>query len=267
MPLYTQKLISYNPNYTALDFPPTTYRENTKFQARLPGATAVEEIVKKTTEGAKVYANNMVRVDPDVQKINKFFPTVAKELENKRELVPTETDTNNDTVRSVVNDKNEDEDIFEEDAHMTEEITDKNNELIPNIVIDEADEEVLGSSVVNEPSEAIKHMPDRWKGYTAADQANATYIDPKESFKTRTFKYERIETKLTSVKQLRLDVENKCNSNLREILANLIFIACIDCHKSLIQHSTKLYLCDTTRLSYVYLVFLTVEYYQNVSST
>ncbi|KAL0860969.1 hypothetical protein ABMA27_009500 [Loxostege sticticalis] len=217
-------------------------------QARLPGATAVEEIVKKTTEGAKVYANNMVRVDPDVQKINKFFPTVAKELENKRELVPSETDTNNDTVRSVVNDKNEDEDIFEEDA-LTEEITDKNNGLIPNIVIDEADEEVLESSVVNEPSEAIKHMPDRWKGYTAADQANATYIDPKESFKTRTFKYERIETKLTSVKQLRLDVENKCNSNLREILANLIFIACIDCHKSLIQHSTKLYLCDTTRLS------------------
>lgn len=206
--------------------------------------------MKKTTEGAKVYANNMVRVNPDVQKINKFFPTVVRELENKTDLITTEADSkNNDEAEDTVND--EIKDLFEEDASMTEEIPDNNKE-IPDIVIDDAEEDVLENSIINEPSEAVKKMPDRWKAHTAADQANATYIDPKESFKTRTFKYERIETKLTSVKQLRMDVENKCNSNLREILANLIFIACIDCHKSLIQHSTKLYLCDTTRLTYVF---------------
>ncbi|XP_028175172.1 DNA mismatch repair protein Mlh1 [Ostrinia furnacalis] len=214
-------------------------------QARLPGATAVEEIVKKTTEGAKVYANNMVRVNPDVQKINKFFPTIVKEPENREKVDVTDKNVEN---RVQNNEKIEDEDLFEEDVSMAEEIPNLSKE-IPNIVIDEANEDVLESSIVNEPSEAVKKMPDRWKAHTAADQANATYIDPKESFKTRTFKYERIETKLSSVKQLRIDVENKCNTNLREILANLIFIACIDCHKSLIQHSTKLYLCDTTRLT------------------
>lgn len=173
-----------------------------------------------------MYANNMVRVKPDVQKIDKFFPTLSKLNETEKVL-------------------EKEEDIFEEDEVQEE--SDRQNK-ISNIVIEDSQSDVLDNSIVNEPTETNK-LPDRWKAHTAADQANSTYIDPKESFKTRTFKYERIETKLTSVKQLRLDVEKKCNSNLREILANLIFIACIDCHKSLIQHSTKLYLCDTTRLT------------------
>ncbi|CAG9794785.1 unnamed protein product [Diatraea saccharalis] len=205
-------------------------------QARLPGATAVEENVKKTTEGARVYANNMVRVNADVQKIDKFFPTTTKVVESK------------------LNKPRDEDDIFAEDEekqidHDIESVTKVVQEFKKPDAVEEKGTELLDSSLVNEPNECVKIIPDRWKATTAADQANATYIDPKESFKTRTFKYERIETKLTSVKQLRLDVENKCNKNLREILANLIFIACIDIHKSLIQHSTKLYLCDTTKLT------------------
>ncbi|KAJ8715614.1 hypothetical protein PYW07_010096 [Mythimna separata] len=186
-------------------------------QARLPGATMVEEIVKKTTDTAKANPSYMVRVNSDVQKIDKFFPTVTK---------PNET---------IVN-----------DSEMNIEV-ERNTTEPPKIVVDSVqDDEILENSIVDEPKTENK---EKYKTHTALDQANLSYIDPKESFKTRTFKYERIETKLTSVKQLRLEVENNCNSNLREILANLIFIACIDCHKSLIQHSTKLYLCDTTRFA------------------
>lgn len=179
------------------------------FQARLPGATAIEEIVKKTTDSTKVNPSYMVRVNSDVQKIEKFFPTIAK------------------------------------DVH-TEEENNTNNLSVPEIVMDEVRNEIT-NSLVEEPNNVDKS--EKWKVHTAIDQANITYIDPKESFKTRTFKYERVETRLTSVKQLRLEVERNCNSNLREILANLIFIACIDCHKSLIQHSTRLYLCDTTKFA------------------
>lgn len=190
------------------------------FQARLPGATMVEEIIKKTTDTAKVNPSYMVRVTSDVQKIDKFFPTVTK---------PNET---------VVSDS---EMVIEEGKN------EGNNTKVPKIVVDSAqDDDILENSIVEEPKTENK---EKYKTHTALDQANLSYIDPKESFKTRTFKYERVETKLTSVKQLRLDVENKCNYNLREILANLIFIACIDSHKSLIQHSTKLYLCDTTRFA------------------
>ncbi|KAL4708568.1 hypothetical protein ACJJTC_014176 [Scirpophaga incertulas] len=236
-------------------------------QARLPGATAVEDIVKKTTDGAKVYANNMVRVDSDLQKLDKFFPAIAKKVEesdkdlfedDSEDLIPNIITEKDETINfakpNVEEVKNFNPNIIAEKDETinlpkpnAEEVKDTTNK-VSDVVMDEQND-IINNSLVNEPNEAIYKMPDRWKLKTAPDQADASYIDPKESFKTRTFKYERIETKLTSVKQLRLDVENNCNMNLREILANLIFIACIDCHKSLIQHSTKLYLCDTTRLA------------------
>ncbi|XP_045540040.1 DNA mismatch repair protein Mlh1 [Papilio machaon] len=186
-------------------------------QARLPGATMVDEIIKKTTDGAKIYAKDLVRVSSDTQKIDKFFQIASKRNENE---------TNN----------------AKETEKIVSEIKDK-----PIVQINDETSDILENSLIEEPKE-IKGK-EKWNLHTAVDQANITYIDPKESFKTRTFKYERVETKLTSVKQLRMDVENNCNMNLREILANLIFIACIDCHQSLIQHSTKLYLCNTTKLT------------------
>ncbi|XP_047539749.1 DNA mismatch repair protein Mlh1 [Vanessa atalanta] len=185
-------------------------------QARLPGATMVEEIVKKTTEGAKVYAKDLVRVDSDTQKIDKFFRTVSK----SETTIEQATDTHKETI--------------------------KIDQDIQDTVLEGAEDD-LNNSLFLEPSESKSKPEGNVK--TAVVDSNITYIDPKESFKTRTFQYERVETKLTSVKQLRLDVENNCNMNLREILANLIFIACIDSQRSLIQHSTKLYLCDTTRLT------------------
>ncbi|XP_048486504.1 DNA mismatch repair protein Mlh1 [Plutella xylostella] len=195
-------------------------------QARLPGATMVDEIVKKTTDAARVNPNNMVRVSADTQKIDKFFHTKTKPPDTD-ESKPMEVEQNDDENRNVNT------------------VTD---EIEKATVIDkENNEDTLEQSLIHEPNEQNK-IPDRWKSYTS-DQGNITYIDPKESFKTRTFKYERVETKLTSVKQLRMDVESKCNMNLREILANLIYIGFIDLSKSLIQHSTKLYLCDTTRLT------------------
>lgn len=200
------------------------------FQARLPGATKVEEIVKKTTDGAKVYAKDLVRVDSDAQKLDKFFRTVQK---------PT------NVVESNV---------------VTDEIpADVEMEDIQDIVLEKQVDD-LENSIISEPNE-YKSNTDRIK--PAVLDSNISYIDPKESFKTRTFQYERVETKLTSVKQLRLDVENNCNMNLREILANLIFIACIDSHRSLIQHSTKLYLCDTTRITYVFSSFI-IDSYESI---
>lgn len=176
-------------------------------QARLPGATMVEDILKPIE--SKVNPSNMVRVSSDMQKIDKFFPALTK------------TDSSEGLI---------DKEVIEQQVDDVETETNKPNE-----------------SVYEEPLEKVKKSD--VKMYTSTEYANISYIDPKESFKTRTFQYERVETKLTSIKQLRMDVERRCNNNLREILANLIFIGCIDIHKSLIQHSTKLYLCDTTRLT------------------
>lgn len=219
-------------------------------QARLPGATMVEDIVKKTTDGAKVYANSMVRVRSDTQKIDKFFPAKSAADHNYKPTGTAIDTSKTETVYEVKTDAaNPEIEINESTTNI--QATNK----IPNILIDDIDVDKAQATFLmeeeNREQRVVEEKRDKWtdKGNPNPDNANLTFIDPKESFKTRTFKYERVETKLTSVKQLRLAVENKCNLNLREILANFSFIACIDCHKSLIQHSTKLYLCDTTKLT------------------
>ncbi|GBP40156.1 DNA mismatch repair protein Mlh1 [Eumeta japonica] len=198
--------------------------------ARLPGATIVEDILHKPVEGGRVYANNMVRVSSDTQKIDKFFKSLPKE-------------------KHLVMDVNKDVD---ESSDLQEESKSAVNDAVLRKDIGEAASSGtkinLDDTLFQESLEAEKSPPDKWKS-CAVNQNNISFIDPKESFKTRCFNYERIETKLTSVKQLRMSVENKCNTALREIVANMIFIGCIDLHKSLIQYSTKLYLCDTTKLT------------------
>ncbi|XP_068625535.1 DNA mismatch repair protein Mlh1 [Battus philenor] len=210
-------------------------------QARLPGATMVDEIIKKTTDGAKVYAKDLVRVSSDTQKIDKFFQVASKRIDDETTKNATNTKLPLDNELPVT-DKPEDNIDKTNDA--------PNDTRQPDVIVQdtENDSDVLESSLVNEPKQKSK-SDEKWNLNTGTDHANITYIDPKESFKTRSFKHERVETKLTSVKQLRVDVESKCSTNLREILANLIFIACIDCNQSLIQHSTKLYLCNTTKLT------------------
>ncbi|XP_045780420.1 DNA mismatch repair protein Mlh1 [Maniola jurtina] len=276
-------------------------------QARLPGATMVDEIVRKTTDGAKVYAKDLVRVDSDTQKIDKFFRVANKQTDrpqtNKTDLTKdyiaviddasdrNELDRRKETNRTTNTEANVpmDVDIFEEnneptnkeittprfvfededhlndiensvkEPNKTNNINTEPNNKNPIDLIDlespskepnnknPKDMDYLDSSLVSEPNKN-NYPKHNWKS-VAVENENISYIDPKESFKTRTFKYERVETKLTSVKQLRYRVENTCSMNLREILANLIFIACIDCNRSLIQHSTKLYLCETSRLT------------------
>ncbi|KOB75268.1 DNA mismatch repair protein Mlh1, partial [Operophtera brumata] len=271
-------------------------------ESKLLSCNSTRVLYTQTTEGAgsRVYANSMVRVDADLQKIDKFFPAITKVTENNNnrseriKITHTEandvTEQNNHTKRVELTDngKENDEtdqinyakrieytrngtvnggdgtdkinrskrieftrnDTENEKTDIVNEAFNKITDLPTDVEMTEADiineTEHINSSIVQEPKDTNK-ITDRWK--INSDQGNLSYIDPKESFKTRKFQYERVETKLTSIKQLRLDIENSCNMNLREILANLIFIACIDCHKSLIQHSTKLYLCDTTKLT------------------
>lgn len=214
-------------------------------QARLPGASFVEETTTKP-EGNKIYANNMVRVSADTQKIDKFFHTVTKPPENN-----LQTENKQEDDESVIDDSTESVENHQQDAENEQNDEEMREKVIQSITEQKEDNLLLDESLIQEPSEIVTKMPEKWKAHAPVAQANVSYIDPKESFKTRTFKYERVETKLTSVKQLRMKVESNCNINLREILANLIFIGSVSLQQSLIQNSTKLYLCDTVRLMYV----------------
>lgn len=184
----------------------------------------------------------MVRVSADTQKINKFFTAVAK---------PQENNDDKDTDHGV-RVKNNTDGVLERVQNIVESEEDTQPQVAEAIqpFADQAEEnsQPAEESLIEEPSERLNNMTEKWKTHTALDQANITHIDPKESFKTRTFQYERVETKLTSVKKLRMDIESSCNMKLREVLANLIFIGSVSLNQSLIQYSTKLYLCDTLML-------------------
>uniref|UniRef100_A0AAY4DZM5 DNA mismatch repair protein Mlh1 C-terminal domain-containing protein n=1 Tax=Denticeps clupeoides TaxID=299321 RepID=A0AAY4DZM5_9TELE len=55
--------------------------------------------------------------------------------------------------------------------------------------------------------------------------------------------------KLTSIKELREEITENTHKGLQELLQNLSFVGCVNPQWSLVQHHTKLYLLNTTRLS------------------
>lgn len=48
--------------------------------------------------------------------------------------------------------------------------------------------------------------------------------------------------------ELRQEMENKTHSILRELFSQHVFVGCIDTTRALLQHSTKLYLCNTKKI-------------------
>lgn len=67
-----------------------------------------------------------------------------------------------------------------------------------------------------------------------------------KSYSVNNFKHE---VKLTSILKLRKNIEDECHEGLRNILANLTFVGCIDQTSALIQSGVNLYICNTRKLA------------------
>ncbi|XP_066903081.1 DNA mismatch repair protein Mlh1 [Halyomorpha halys] len=63
-----------------------------------------------------------------------------------------------------------------------------------------------------------------------------------DTSRTEENNHKRREIKLTSVLTLKSNVENECNLAVRDIVANITYVGCIDPNSVLVQHSTNLYL-------------------------
>lgn len=70
-----------------------------------------------------------------------------------------------------------------------------------------------------------------------------------KQFKSYSVNKFRHEIKLTSILKLRKEVEDECHEGLRNILANLTFVGCIDQTSALIQSGVNLYICNTKKLA------------------
>ncbi|XP_017061507.1 DNA mismatch repair protein Mlh1 [Drosophila ficusphila] len=67
---------------------------------------------------------------------------------------------------------------------------------------------------------------------------------PDRSFRVTAAKKTR-EVRLSSVLDMRQRVERQCSVQLRSTLKNMVYVGCVDERRSLFQHETRLYLCNT----------------------
>lgn len=63
--------------------------------------------------------------------------------------------------------------------------------------------------------------------------------------------------------QLRKDIEENCHVALRELVMEHVFVGCVDVHRALVQHNTKLYMCNTKGLMQELFYQLILYHFQN----
>ncbi|XP_035982412.1 DNA mismatch repair protein Mlh1 [Fundulus heteroclitus] len=80
------------------------------------------------------------------------------------------------------------------------------------------------------------------------EEAAAAVGDDKEGL-TAAATPRRRQIKLTSIRELRAEITENTHKGLQEMLQKHSFVGCVDPQWTLIQHRTKLYLLDTTKLS------------------
>ena len=77
----------------------------------------------------------------------------------------------------------------------------------------------------------------------AMEEGDVEKASSKASTSTKTV------VELTSVRDLRQEVANDCSPECRAIIAGHTFVGCVDRKQALVQHSTRLYLVNTTTLT------------------
>uniref|UniRef100_A0A674AS93 MutL homolog 1, colon cancer, nonpolyposis type 2 (E. coli) n=1 Tax=Salmo trutta TaxID=8032 RepID=A0A674AS93_SALTR len=187
-------------------------------QTLLPGLSVSTSEGKSssnsTGDSERVYAHQMVRTDSRAQKLDAFLQPASK-------LAPTPTANPNGQSRGEPVTTNDMEEM--DNAEILE-------EQVPG-----ATDDGEGTSL-NTPADLPRKRPragqdEEQEDLTAAATARRRAI------------------KLSSVKELRDDIAEHAHKGLQEMLQNHSFVGCVNPQWTLIQHHTKLYLLNTTKLS------------------
>ncbi|XP_021462615.2 DNA mismatch repair protein Mlh1 [Oncorhynchus mykiss] len=187
-------------------------------QTLLPGLSVSTSEGKSssnsTGDSERVYAHQMVRTDSRAQKLDAFLQPASK-------LASTPTANPNGQSRGEPVTTNDMEEM--DNAEILE-------EQAPG-----ATEDGEGTSR-NTPADLPRKRP-------RAGQ------DKEQEDLTAAATTRRRAIKLSSVKELRDDIAEHAHKGLQEMLQNHSFVGCVNPQWTLIQHHTKLYLLNTTKLS------------------
>ncbi|KYQ52073.1 DNA mismatch repair protein Mlh1 [Trachymyrmex zeteki] len=212
-------------------------------QARLPKADitkeVLEEVLPEYNKGnsdklKKIHAKEMIRTDSSDQKLDKFNFTIH--FEQHEEVDDPEdkpVDVIADRARKQVYQYFGNRDIIENAKKDSE----KKKEQTLN-----TDDNQKGEGSICNVSQS-ERLPAETN--TSADESPKST----QQFKSYSVNNFRHEVKLTSILKLRKDVEDECHEGLRNILANLTFVGCIDQTSALIQSGVNLYICNTRKLT------------------
>ncbi|KAG9274816.1 DNA mismatch repair protein Mlh1 isoform X2 [Astyanax mexicanus] len=190
-------------------------------QTLLPGLSASVSEVKASSSssaepGERVYAHQMVRTDSKAQKLDAFLQPVSKPASVT--ITATTASTASPPAPAQPTAEPEDSEMLE----VLEEVeTDASKDL----------------QVDCEPVQS--ETPPRKRAHVDEDKAELTAACTPR----------RRVIKLSSIKELRSEITDQTHKGLQEMLQNHSFVGCVNPQWSLIQHHTKLYLLNTSKLS------------------
>ncbi|KAA0718271.1 DNA mismatch repair protein [Triplophysa tibetana] len=187
-------------------------------QTLLPGLSASAGVAKASGSSAdpqeRVYAHQMVRTDSKAQKLDAFLQPSTSTTAAKSRSEKTSSPSKHA------------EDVIElDDSEMLDAV------------------EVLEPSINDEPKTDAQHPPED------APPSKRPHVDEGKKDLTAAALPRRRIIKLTSIKELREDIEEKTHKGLQELLQNHSFVGSVNPQWTLVQHQTKLYLLNTTKLS------------------
>ncbi|CAH0559362.1 unnamed protein product [Brassicogethes aeneus] len=243
-------------------------------QAKLP--TAPTETFDLKDEKSKkndgfVHPKDFVRTDTNMQKIEKFFGPAGKKVDYtakrkeeaetaNKDVSLTEEDFNRHHEGFIERNENFENLLLERTVVEERKIEDKIRQPIGDVLkedgcvkISEVFEETnLEEEIPNEDGSMEKRLEEKIKCLGATKHKSNDNLN----FIAR---LERVETKLTSILELRQEIEDDCHKMLRETFAQLVYVGAVDTKLALIQFNTKLLLCNTRtileELFYQYILY------------
>ncbi|XP_070696869.1 DNA mismatch repair protein Mlh1 [Pempheris klunzingeri] len=194
-------------------------------QTLLPGLSVSGGGEVKSSSAAaesseRVYAHQMVRTDCRAQKLDAFLQPKEKPPPDPEPAGPSSTEP--------VTKATQPDAVEVDDADMLE-VLDEPGAEVPKDGKDNAD--AVQRKRPRKEHQQQQQQEEEDEDLTAAETPKRRVI------------------KLTSIKELRTEIPENTHTGLQEMLQNHSFVGCVNPQWTLIQHHTKLYLLNTTKLS------------------
>ncbi|CAN9500004.1 unnamed protein product [Ophioblennius macclurei] len=189
------------------------------------GGSEVKASNAATEPSERVYAHQMVRTDCRAQKLDAFLQPKEKPLPPPPEPAgpsssgETEMETETETRTVEMDDA--------DDMEMLEALADQ-EEKAP----EGGEDGSSGAPDIHRKRPRKEHT----------EQQEGKDEDVADTSKRRVIK-------LTSIKELRVEITENAHKGLQEMLQNHSFVGCVNPQWTLVQHHTKLYLLNTSKLS------------------